>query len=108
MKTIFTLIFLVVIAGSGCSEKESPTSCDYEKDYAEFLRQVDLFSDNLTTAQCEEMRKSALKVLQKMRGCPSGVVTTEEALQAWRDTDCSAFDKFLNEEMNVLDQKNAY
>ena len=54
------------------------------------------------------MRKFAWIVLQNMRGCPSGVVTTEEALQAWREVYCTAFEKFFIEEMNVLDQKNTY
>lgn len=55
------------------------------------MKKVDLWSNDPTTAQCEEMKKSAFDLLQQMRGCPEGVVTVQEALEAWRDVDCSAF-----------------
>ena len=81
---------------TGCvgSEKESPMNWDYEKEHAEFIKKVDLWTNDMTTARCEEMRASAFTVLQKLRGCAQGVVTVEEALQATRELDCSAFDGF--------------
>ncbi len=95
MKKTTLLLLLATALATGCSETESPkNTCDYDREYEEFLKKMTQWEDDMTTARCEEMRKSAISVLQKLRSCPGGVVTAEEAMESWRDVDCSAFDLY--------------
>jgi hypothetical protein len=101
VKNRFTILALFAIIVAGCSEKESPMSCNYDKELEAFSDKLDVWSNELTTARCEEMRTSAFAVLQKIKGCP-GTVSTEEAMQGWREVDCSSFDIFLGEYSNLI------
>lgn len=82
---------LLLLALAACSEKESPAACDYQRNWDEFSRKVDAWAANPSAAKCEEMRTSAIELLQRIRGCP-GAANVQQALESWKDVDCSPFD----------------
>lgn len=58
---------------------------------ADFEARLDDFSDDPTVATCNSLRQSAITLLNRLDGCP-GAQGVKQALQQWRDLDCSAFD----------------
>ena len=82
---------MAISAGwTGCSGDENPGNCDYGKEMADFEARLDAFSDDPTTARCNSLRQSAITLLNRLDGCP-GDQGVKQALQQWRDIDCSAF-----------------
>jgi hypothetical protein len=90
-KTGTVLTFLAVSASwTGCSEDDNSVNCDYQKEMADFEAKLDNFSNDPTTTSCNSLRQSAITLLNRLDGCP-GDQGVKQALQQWRDIDCSAF-----------------
>lgn len=93
MKQLFVsllIAFTVLLSGS-CSEKEDPMLCDYENEYEAYSRHLERWASNPTGTTCEALKKSAVDLLNKLRGCP-GVGGIEDGIEEWRDLDCNPFD----------------
>lgn len=83
----FVLFLALGFVFFGCSSDDSPGNCNYERELNEFNQRFDVWVDNVTPANCNDLRSSAIRLLQKMEGCP-GVTNLEATMKEWRDIDC--------------------
>ncbi|WP_192822242.1 hypothetical protein [Rufibacter sp. LB8] len=92
------LLILFTVLGSftftACfddEDEEEELDCSVElQEAADIMqRRSTTFNQNPTAANCNALKQSALDVIEKARKCNDA--NWEQAAQAWRNVDCSAF-----------------
>ena len=66
-------------------------SCDFDYELQHYNNMIEAFNANQTTTNCNNLRNSALELLDALEGC-SEYEYYYDATQAWLDVDCSVFD----------------
>ncbi|MDN3601744.1 hypothetical protein QWZ00_01245 [Belliella kenyensis] len=87
MKKYISLLTFLLLFGA-CADDDKPGNCEYQREYDDFEAKLNLFIENTNSFNCNAVRQSAIRLLNKLDGC-AGVQGVEEAVKQWRDLDCN-------------------
>ena len=88
-------IALLITSFSSCFDEDEDEviveTCNFDYELQHYNNMIEVFNANQTTTNCNNLRNSALDLLDAMEGC-SEYEYYYDATQAWLDIDCSVFD----------------
>lgn len=89
--TTYIVALIAIFAFAGCAKKDDASSnCNWESELKVYEQKLNAFSSNPTKSNCNALKDSAKKLLNKLGNCSDGV-SIKESLKQWDAIDCSEF-----------------
>lgn len=91
LRTVFFSATLIILCSNSCFESDPPDSCDWEQEMNSYLTSLTSFSNNPTPNSCQNLKTTALRLIDKFGACEDFMPYVADLRSQWNSIDCSDF-----------------
>lgn len=89
LRTVFFSTILIILCSNSCFESDPPQNCNWEQELNTYLNSITAFSNNPTPNSCENLKKTALRLIDKFGACDDFVPYVNDLRSQWTSINCS-------------------
>lgn len=89
LRTMFFSTILIMLCSNSCFESDPPKNCNWEQELSSYLNSLTSFTNNPTPNSCENLKNTALRLIDKFGACDDFAPYETDLRSQWTSINCS-------------------